>query len=393
MGSKVSAACFRTQDGRCVFSSSAKETVSYFGAIGYPCPQYANPADFLFMHVLTASGDAVDDSRCATLVASWEASSQRAQADATVAGSFSASDGAVLPLPPRNSTASPWTQFQTLLKRAASDVKRNPMRGKAQVGQSVVFALIITLIWFQVSAAHARTRAPTHAPTHPRTHAPTHPRTPTSLRCMHARMHMHMPPSYMRMPLASPAAQVSNDMNSVQDRMGCLFFFAANGMMTNIMGVLTTFSNERAAVLREQENGMYSALPYFCARVLVDIPLKLLSPILFASIAYWSVGLQNDASRFGSAILTNILLGLSSNSFGLFLACIFPDVAIALLVAPLIILPLMMFSGCAHTPAPSSWTVIRPHSAHVALVSSPAPALAPIRRHWHPFVVIGTTPR
>ena len=156
------------------------------------------------------------------------------------------------------------------------------------------------------------------------------------------------PHSIHRMHRASLTAQVSNDMNGVQDRMGCLFFFAANGMMSNIMGVLTTFANERAAVLREQENGMYSALPYFCARVLVDIPLKLLSPVLFASIAYWSVGFQNDGARFGSAILTIILLGLSSNSFGLFLACIFPDVAIALLIAPLIILPLMMFSGCAH---------------------------------------------
>ena len=154
--------CACRQDGRCVFSSSAKETVTYFGAIGYPCPQYANPADFLFMHVLTASGDAVDDSRCATLVASWEVSSQRAEKDAAVAASFSTKDGATLPLPPRNSTASPFTQFQTLLKRAANDVKRNPMRGKAQVGQSIVFALIITLIWFQVSTAR-----PPHAPVAP----------------------------------------------------------------------------------------------------------------------------------------------------------------------------------------------------------------------------------
>ena len=30
---------------------------------------------------------------------------------------------------------------------------------------------------------------------------------------------------------------------------------------------------------------------------------------------------------------------------GLFLACIFPDIAVALVVAPMLIMPLMMFSG------------------------------------------------
>ena len=139
------------QDGRCVFSSSAGDTVGYFGAIGYPCPQYANPADFLFMHVLTASGDAVDDSRTSKLLAAWDASEERVKANAAVDAAFATSDGAKgLPLPPRSSRASPITQFKTLFKRAANDVKRNPMRGKAQVGQAIVFALIITLIWFQV---------------------------------------------------------------------------------------------------------------------------------------------------------------------------------------------------------------------------------------------------
>lgn len=115
-----------------------------------------------------------------------------------VHAAFSATSG-VLPLPKKEERAGFGRQFVTLLRRAAFDVRRNPMRGKAQIGQAVVFAVIITLIWFQVS----------------------------------------------------------NDQNGVQDRSGAMFFFAANGMMQNVMSVLTTFANERAAVLREQENGMF----------------------------------------------------------------------------------------------------------------------------------------
>ena len=80
---------------------------------------------------------------------------------------------------------------------------------------------------------------------------------------------------------------------------------------------------------------MYATLPYFCARVLVDLPLKVLAPVLFGSIGYWSVGLQADGVKFANCLLTLVLLALCGNSIGLFLGCLFPDVSVALLVAPM----------------------------------------------------------
>jgi hypothetical protein len=184
------------------------------------------------------------------------------------------------------------TQLVVLFRRGFNDIKRNPMRGKAQLMQPVVMAVILSLIWFQVS----------------------------------------------------------NDQNGVQDRSGVLFFITTNGLMQNVMGVLTTFSAERGAVLREQENGMYSTGPYFVSRVLCDIPIKLVGPCLFGTIAYWCVGFQPVAEKYLMFLGFLILLALAGNSLGLFLACIFPDVAVALAVAPVIILPLVMFSGFVLNP-------------------------------------------
>ena len=99
-------------------------------------------------------------------------------------------DASGLPLARADLTASFAVQYATLLQRAFNDVRRNPMRGKAPVFQAIFSALIITLIWWDVG----------------------------------------------------------NDQNSVQDRAGVIFFLAANGLMQNVMGVLTTFANERAAV-------------------------------------------------------------------------------------------------------------------------------------------------
>merc|ERR1712226_1733941 len=117
--------------------------------------------------------------------------------------------------------------------------------------------------------------------------------------------------------------QVDDSQTGVQDRSGVMFFMVANGVMSNLMGVLTAFGNERGAVLREHENGMYNLLPYFLARIMVDLPVKMLGASLFGTISYWSVGFQPSAEKYCVFISIHILLALSGNAMGLFLACNF----------------------------------------------------------------------
>ncbi|CAE8632163.1 unnamed protein product [Polarella glacialis] len=277
--------------GNVVFNGPAPRAVTHFAEIGYPCPQFANPTDFLFMHVLVdEDGASAGAERSAELGAAWGQSPERAALELEVSTQLKPVDHgspAAHSAAPPSVPASSFLQFKVLLMRAMRDVQRNAMRGKAQVGQAVIFAIIIAVIW----------------------------------------------------------TQVDNDQNGVQDRAGVIFFMTANGLMNNIMGVLNSFANERGAVLREQENNMYHTLPYFTARVLVDLPMKIFCPTLFGTIAYWSVGFQADAGKFGITLVVLILLALAGNAIGLFLACIFSDVAIALTIAPMVVLPLMMFCG------------------------------------------------
>ena len=184
----------------------------------------------------------------------WHASPDRRDADAAIGAAFNVAGGADGAVAAIKRSDAPWaTQFRVLFSRALNNVKRNPMAGKAKVGEAVIFGIIIAVIWFQVT----------------------------------------------------------NDQNGVQDRSGALFFFCANGMMQNIMGTLTTFSNERAAVLREQENGVYGTSAYFISRVLVDVPVKVFCPSLFATIAYWSVGFQPVLHKFLLTVITLVLLALA----------------------------------------------------------------------------------
>eukprot|EP00931_Biecheleriopsis_adriatica_P003136 TRINITY_DN10444_c0_g1_i1.p1 TRINITY_DN10444_c0_g1~~TRINITY_DN10444_c0_g1_i1.p1 ORF type:complete len:649 (+),score=128.43 TRINITY_DN10444_c0_g1_i1:60-2006(+) len=282
-------------DGNVVFNAAASASVQHFGRIGFECPQYSNPADYFFMRVLVGDdGGSADEARVTQLCDAWKASDECQQVESRVASQVAETPSGQTRMPTvvfqneiEARKASICLQLQVLLVRAFNDVRRDKMRGKAQIGQALVFAVIISLIWLQVT----------------------------------------------------------NDQNGIQNRSGALFFIVTTGVMNNIMGVLTTFSNERGAVIREQENNMYDTLPYFMARVLVDLPLKMFCPLMFGTIVYWAVGFQVHLQKYLVMQLLLVILALSSNSFGLFLACVFPDVAIALAVAPIIILPLMMFSG------------------------------------------------
>lgn len=276
--------------GNTVYYGKCMEAVTHFAAVGYPCPTYANPPDFFFMHVLASpDGNVAEGDRMDVLVKAWADSALQKVVDQDVNKGFSGTASSALADSEKRigNTASPWLQFSCLMFRGFMDAKRNKMRFKAQVMQAIIFALIILLIWMQVG----------------------------------------------------------NDMNGVQNRAGAMFFMTANGMMQNVLGVLTTFANERGAVLRETENGMYSTLPYFFARILVDLPIKTICPIIFGTLAYWGVGLRHEGGKFLLYLVVLVLLAYASNAVGLFLACIFPDVQIGLVVAPMVVLPLMMFSG------------------------------------------------
>ena len=141
--------------GRAVYAGDARASVAHFGAAGFACPTYANPADFFFMHVLTDADAAHfdDTARAAQLDTAWAASKPRAQNDAAAAEmvvrpAVDVHDAAAAA--PRAHAA--WhVQFGVLLQRAVNDVKRNPMAGKAVVAQAVVFGVIIALIWFDVA--------------------------------------------------------------------------------------------------------------------------------------------------------------------------------------------------------------------------------------------------
>ncbi len=90
---------------------------------------------------------------------------------------------------------------------------------------------------------------------------------------------------------------------------------------------------------------MYGVLPYYLSKTFVELPYQLLIPCLFLFIIYWCVQFRNEAECFFSFMATLLLVVFYGNSLGMMVSSSFKSVREALAIVPVIVLPLMLYSG------------------------------------------------
>ncbi|KAI8052282.1 P-loop containing nucleoside triphosphate hydrolase protein [Syncephalis plumigaleata] len=323
-------------DGRILYMGEAAKSIEYFARQGYRCPQYSNPADFFFMSIFhkvdlnsatnpaflsnnnnnnrssnsnRSSNDNNNDNNISSVITShtarknatadiaaaherlqelldyWLVSPEGADmqrvVDSPHSGGFSESN--------RKYRSSFVEQFPLILKRAAKNVLRDKLVLAAKLAQTLVFAIIFDLIYWQI-------------------------------------------------PNRAQASQI-------QDRSGVLFFYAANLVMSNAMGVLTVFSMERSTFARENHSGLYGLPAFFFSKLAVELPVYMITPTVLITATYWAIGLHHDAGRFFLTCLISILLSGAGMSIGVAAASFFNELSVALAVVPTLILPMMIFGG------------------------------------------------
>ena len=69
-----------------------------------------------------------------------------------------------------------------------------------------------------------------------------------------------------------------------------MFFMVVNQTMQNLMGTILTFQGERPVFLREQANQMYTVGAYYMAKIMIETPVLLLTPMIYSLIVYFGVG-------------------------------------------------------------------------------------------------------
>jgi len=212
-------------EGYVIYHGPAEHMVPYFAKIGFQCPRYTNPADYLFMSILNDAKKMAEEgekkgqtneeqtTRLAQLADQWLQSSEQTKnvieiVKTPVQGGFKVSD--VLERAPFT------TQFYLLAQRAFRNAWRNKLMLKGRFAQTLFLSILMGLIYLQLG----------------------------------------------------------HDQRGVQDREGSLFFVAVNGIMTSTMGVLSIFAAEKTVFIREFESGLYRLPAYFLSRTCVEFPFK-----------------------------------------------------------------------------------------------------------------------
>lgn len=274
--------------GEIMYQGDAQEAMTYFSAEGFPCPQYTNPADHIFMKILNDQGAMTPEAKEAAsarvdkLLNKYKTSDRCKQIlrNSVASGPGVAHDDV-------HATASLFVQLQVLFSRAKSNALRNRMILRAKLGQGIFMGLLVGLVYLDLGT----------------------------------------------------------NQKAIQDRTGALFFLAVNLTMSATFGVLSAFGLERVVFERERSIGMYSTIAYFVSKIVVELPHNVIIPFIQSQIAYFMLGLQWSVWKWLSFWVTVVTLNNVGNAFGIVIGCMFRDLEATLAVAPLFILPLMLFSG------------------------------------------------
>lgn len=112
-----------------------------------------------------------------------------------------------------------------------------------------------------------------------------------------------------------------------------------------IQNVVLIFPDERPIFLREVNNNMYSASPYFWAKVISELPFSILTPALFGVIVYYPLGLQPTAEAFFAFLMIIVLIYNASTGYSLVISVSFSNKQLAVTLTPVLIIPFMLFAG------------------------------------------------
>ena len=90
---------------------------------------------------------------------------------------------------------------------------------------------------------------------------------------------------------------------------------------------------------------MYDVIPYYAAKILGDSPVFLILPNILTLIVYFGIGFTLEFIKYIKFLGSISLEFQSSIALGYFISCSFSESSIAVMMAPLLAMPLVVSGG------------------------------------------------
>ncbi|TQE12215.1 hypothetical protein C1H46_002140 [Malus baccata] len=134
----------------------------------------------------------------------------------------------------------------------------------------------------------------------------------------------------------------SSDMNMVIGAMYAAVFFVGFDNCTTVQPIVAI---ERTVFYRERAAGMYSALPYALAQVIIEIPYVFIQTTYYTLIVYAMVSFQWEAGKFFWFFFINFFSFLYFTYYGMMTVSITPNHQVAAIFAAAFYSVFNLFSG------------------------------------------------
>ena len=297
--------------GKIVYQGEVKNLVPYFDNIGYKCPEYTNPSDFIFMNILNPL-DLQNEENNNINIEQFNIQNNTDEIpinyiekkDKFILDSYKKSgmennvkekckeiNSNTKKLSEKNAKYVPriGLQYKFLIKRHFNNIIRDKAILRTKLGQSFILGLIIGLTFLNIPGREENVQ--------------------------------------------------------IQDRNGSLFISCFSQVLFPIIGTLAIFSLETPIIMREIGSGYYTPLGYYLSKLSIEIPFQLIITLITCTIVYWLCLYQKKFKKYITFIGIIELGSLCGLSIGISIATIAKNVSVALQFAPFCLVPLILFSG------------------------------------------------
>ena len=274
--------------GKIVYQGEMKNLVNYFSGMGYKCPEYSNPTDYLFMNVFNADNEKIiNNNNNINCLDYYEKSGMENE----VLNKCDIYNNEISTLININQRYFPplSIQIRFLLKRYLKNLVRNKTILRTRIGQALGLGLVIGLGFLNI---------------------PGH-----------------------------------DDKSQIQDRNGSLFISSFSQVLIPVIGSLALFSLERPIAIREITSGYYGVVGYYLSKMIIEIPLQIILTLITTTIIYWLVLFQKKFDKYIVFVGIIELGSLCGLSIGTAIATASENIHFALQFAPFLFVPLILFSG------------------------------------------------
>lgn len=309
-------------DGHVVYNGFIKDVVSYFATLGYKCPRYTNPAEYIMDLVKADSHISTKEegeARVKHLIQAYRKANnlpELTEDESFFADGINREDIEFAPLQKKAHSLSKSTIFRKLHKSNNvddHDIKKIEVRG----GPNFFWRWLLLVF----RAILMQARDPMQIP---------------------ARFAQAL---FLALLVGLLYLQIGDNQVSIGDREGSLFFVVMSMSMGSMMSSMVAFQVERPVFIREHSTGCYTTGIYYLAKMVADFPFLTFVPIVQGTITYWMVGYQAVASKYFIFIAACIMVAIVAHSLGLCLSAASPTLQIAMALGPALFIPLMLLGG------------------------------------------------